>query len=225
MVAVRQASWSSLAIGVDGQVESCYTVVSTAGFIVGGEGARAMKRCWRRGVLLAVSLGLLLGGAGALAAGLDLTVDQLCFECYPGTGDPPEEYIVRVVIEGYDPGERMVHWIEANGEHFASWSDYPELAEQRFSIAAWCDGGVSAWRGHGPPLSSEDVPPWLQEKYGEWSWSANQPDVDLSGSVAFVLAEDCAAYEFVPEPGSLLLLSSGLIGLAGYASLRWRTRE
>jgi hypothetical protein len=31
--------------------------------------------------------------------------------------------------------------------------------------------------------------------------------------------------EFVPEPGAVLLLGSGLMGLAGYAGLRWRSRE
>ena len=31
--------------------------------------------------------------------------------------------------------------------------------------------------------------------------------------------------EFVPEPGSVILLGSGLMGLAGYAGLRYRRRR
>jgi hypothetical protein len=31
--------------------------------------------------------------------------------------------------------------------------------------------------------------------------------------------------EFVPEPGSTALLGTGLAGLGGYATLRWRSRR
>jgi hypothetical protein len=64
----------------------------------------------------------------------------------------------------------------------------------------------------------------VEELYGEWRIRVWQPGTDEAASVTWRFAEVCEE-EFIPEPGSMLLLASGLAGFAGYATLRLTSRQ
>jgi hypothetical protein len=62
---------------------------------------------------------------------------------------------------------------------------------------------------------------WIE---GYVEWPPEGVLLQQPGTFGTICLNPCEV-EFVPEPGTLLLLGSGLLSLAGYAGLRWRTRE
>ncbi len=182
-----------------------------------------MRKRGLRGVLLGVSLALLLAGGVALAQGLFFTVDKECVECSPDTEKPTESrYLLGWTYGGFNPQYELCERATHNGVLlYDVCGDVP--SPDPCSIMVWfpCSG---QYYGSAPvPGLDADVSNGLIIPLGEWVVRYYQ---EIPGAPypwaedTFVVAEDCSAYEFVPEPGSMLLLGSGLLGVAGYAALR-----
>ncbi len=183
-----------------------------------------MRKHWTRNLLLAVSAALLLGGGVALAGSLTFVFSPDCLLCYTGDGPTEDGQLVTGTTTGWQEGESVSFYFTYPDGYETPESLFvimPAGGALDFLVSAGCDPSIE------PVSTRGEVSIRREHGFGVHSMTLTGP---TSGSITAELVivddlGDCASYRFVPEPGTVALLGSGLAGLAGYVGLRLRRKQ